>query len=235
MSEILQTINMVLLNKNWLRNLYFLADYFLFKCNLFKIFATVWTIFVEFVCAMFLPSAFPPTVNEATNALIKNCKLNGNVYIVVIFIETNALMAPLKTPQISPITSAQKLATLAEFRINFTDVFAPVIFLLAFAWNSSSSATVTATPITSKIIPINITINSINIAGIKGKLLIAFEDIKEKVIDKIKVVIKTVINHLMAELSDLFLLLLFCLSLFFVFFCSQSLVLVCFQSHYTFY
>ena len=44
-----------------------------------------------------------------------------------------ALIAPLNTPQISPITSAQILATIEEFRISFTAVFAPGIFLLALA------------------------------------------------------------------------------------------------------
>ena len=80
----------------------------------------------------------------------------------------------------SPITSAQIFATLLEFLISFIAVFAPVIFLLAFAWNPSSFATVTATPTISNIIPTNITINNIIIAGIISKLFIAVVDMYEK-------------------------------------------------------
>jgi len=85
-----------------------------------------------------------------------------------------ALIAPLKTPHTSPITSAQIFATIDAFLISFIDVFEPFIFLLAFAWNSASSATVTATPIMSVIIPINITTISIKIAGIILKFDIPF-------------------------------------------------------------
>lgn len=85
---------------------------------------------VECFCAIFLPIALPLTVKDATNALIKNCKLNDKLIALVIFIEMRALIAPLNTPQISPIISAQKLATLAEFLINFTDVLEPAIFLM---------------------------------------------------------------------------------------------------------
>ena len=59
-------------------------------------------------------------------------------------------------------------------------------FFDAFAWNSFSSATVTATPIISKNIPINITKNNINTAGNNGKFVIEFVDINENTIDKIK-------------------------------------------------
>ena len=82
---------------------------------------------------MFFPIAFPNTVKEATKALIKNCILKFKVKASVIFIEIKALIAPLKTPQISPITSAQKLETFAEFLINLTEVFAPPTFLEALA------------------------------------------------------------------------------------------------------
>lgn len=128
----------------------------------------------------------------------------------VIFNAIEALIEPLKTPHISPITSAQKFATLAEFLINFTDVLEPAILFDAFAWNSFSSATVTATPIISKNIPINITKNNINIAGNNGKFVIEFVDINENAIDKINVVINTVTNHLILEfVLEFFSLLIF--------------------------
>ncbi len=69
------------------------------------------------------------------------------------------------------------LATFAEFRINLIDVFAPCIFLLAFACNSSSFATVTATPTISNKIPTKIVSNKINIAGNSSKDEIALVEI----------------------------------------------------------
>ena len=123
------------------------------------------------------PNAFPPTVKAATVALRINCILKDNPNCSVIFIAIKALIAPLKTPHISPITSAQIFATLGAFLINFIEAFEPSIFLLALAWNSCSLATVTATPIISKNIPIPITKISINIAGIKLKLDTPFADI----------------------------------------------------------
>lgn len=163
--------------------------------------------------------ALPDTVSEATNALIKNCMLNEIPNEAVIFNAIEALIEPLKTPHISPITSAQKFATLAEFLINFTDVLEPAILFDAFAWNSFSSATVTATPIISKNIPINITKNNINTAGNNGKFVIEFVDINENTIDKINVVINTVTNHLILEFFSLLIFelvtLLFSATLFF--------------------
>ena len=84
-------------------------------------------------CAYFLPKAFPPTVIEATIALIKNCKLNSIPYLAVIFVVIIALIAPESTPQISPITSAQILATFAELRIRKIEDFEPFTFFVAFA------------------------------------------------------------------------------------------------------
>ena len=77
--------------------------------------------------------AFPPTVTEATTALIINCKSTDKLYIEPIFNAIKALIEPLKTPQISPTISEPKLATFAELRISFTEVFAPVTLLLALA------------------------------------------------------------------------------------------------------
>ena len=108
---------------------------------------------------------------------------------------------------------------MAEFLINLTDVLEPAILFDAFAWNSFSSATVTATPIISKNIPINITKNNINTAGNNGKFVIEFVDINENTIDKINVVINTVTNHLILEFFSLLIFelvtLLFSATLFF--------------------
>ena len=69
----------------------------------------------------------------------------------------------------SPITSAHMFATLGAFFISLIESFEPFTFFVAFAWNSCSFATVTATPIISNIIPIAITKININIAGSKLK------------------------------------------------------------------
>ena len=145
------------------------------------------TIGVDSLFANSFPNAFPPTVKEATTALIINCKFVP--VFSAIFAAIIALIAPLSTPHISPITSAHILATFAEFFINFIEVFAPSTFLVAFAWNSSSFATVTATPIISKIIPTAITTTNIIIDETKFKLDTPFVDIYENIIDNTNVVI----------------------------------------------
>ena len=89
------------------------------------------------------------------------------LYVLAIFIEIIALIAPLTTPQISPITSAHIFATLDAFFIKLKEDFAPSAFLVAFAWKSSSGATVTAIPTISNIIPIKTTIINITIDKIK--------------------------------------------------------------------
>lgn len=177
--------------------------------NLFNTFPTIWTIGVAFLFAISLPIAFPPTVIAATNALIINWISNVIWKFWVIFIEISALIAPLSTPHISPITSAQKFATFDAFFIRCIDCFEPSTFFVAFAWNSSSFATVTATPIMSNIIPTKITNTNINVAGNKANPFNAFVDIKENVIDSINVVINTVINHFKCELSLVSFLLFF--------------------------
>ena len=77
--------------------------------------------------------ALPPTVIDATNALTKNCIFSGKPKSPVSFTAIMALIAPLKTPHTSPITSAHTFATIDAFFINFIDVFAPFTFLVAFA------------------------------------------------------------------------------------------------------
>ena len=126
---------------------------------------TACTIFVEFLFAISFPIAFPPTVNADTNALNKNCMLKLIPNCSVIFTAIRALIAPLSTPHMSPITSAHMLATFDAFLISLIESFEPFTFFVAFAWNSSSFATVTATPIMSNTIPTPITNIKISIAG----------------------------------------------------------------------
>ena len=82
--------------------------------------------------AIFFPIAFPPTVKAETTALSTNCKLKFIPNCSVIFTAINALIAPLNTPQISPITSAQIFDTLGAFLINFIESLEPSTFLVAF-------------------------------------------------------------------------------------------------------
>src|SRR5699024_300825 len=62
--------------------------------------------------------------------------------------------APLTIPDISPITSLQKLANLSSFRLMITASFAPFTFSAAIACKGASSAAVEAIPSISNIIPI---------------------------------------------------------------------------------
>lgn len=59
---------------------------------------TICTILVEFLCAIPFPIAFPPTVKDATIALIINCKSNVKPNFSVIFIVIKAAIEPLSTP-----------------------------------------------------------------------------------------------------------------------------------------
>ena len=74
------------------------------------------------------PSAFPPTVKDATTALSINCISKDNPNCSVIFAAIRALIAPLNTPQISPTTSAHMFATLGAFLINLIESFEPFTF-----------------------------------------------------------------------------------------------------------
>ena len=61
------------------------------------------------------------------------CISNGNLISLPIFIAIKAPIAPLNTPHISPITSAQIFATLGAFFISFIESFDPSTFLVALA------------------------------------------------------------------------------------------------------
>lgn len=86
--------------------------------------------FVHLVFAKFLPKALPPTVIDATSALIINWMSKFNPILCVIFTVNIALIAPLSTPHISPITSLHILETFGADLINFMAVFAPLPFLM---------------------------------------------------------------------------------------------------------
>ena len=85
------------------------------------VFATAYIIELHFILANSLPRALPPTVNEATNALIMNWILKASPRLWVIFIVNIALIAPLSTPHMSPITSLQIFETFGAERINFIE------------------------------------------------------------------------------------------------------------------
>ena len=82
--------------------------------------------------AILLPTALPPIVIDATNAVIINDtikRLKLNLFDIIIAIDT--AVDPEIIPQISPITSLQKLDTFSAFLINFTASFAPLTFFEA--------------------------------------------------------------------------------------------------------
>ena len=109
-----------------------------------------------FIAKLF-PIAFPPIVKDATIAA--TVKLTNNkLKLKVLEIPTAIVVAaaPETIPQISPITSLQKLATLSAFFLNITAILAPFTFLEFIEWKTFSSALVTETPTISKIIPIKI-------------------------------------------------------------------------------
>lgn len=114
--------------------------------------------------ATLLPNAFPPMVSDATSAVtIKVVNKTFELNFTDIIIAIDEANAPDIIPQISPITSLQKLDTFSEFLINFTASFDPFTRFVAIELKVDISDTVTAIPIISKIIPINITNNIKNI------------------------------------------------------------------------
>ena len=78
----------------------FFILYFLLLSNVTfpNIIPTICTILVALRCAIPFPIAFPPTVKDATIALMINCKSNVNPNLSVTFIVIKAAMDPLNTP-----------------------------------------------------------------------------------------------------------------------------------------
>ena len=120
--------------------------------------------------------------------------LDVTPYVLANFKAIIVPIAPLITPQISPITSAHIFATFDAFFIRLSDDFAPSAFFVAFAWKCSSFATVTATPIISNKIPKNTT--KINI--ITAKPIFNFDtpldDMYDIIPDSIKVIITIIMD-----------------------------------------
>src|SRR5699024_10044905 len=122
-------------------------------------------IFVDEWIAKYLPSAFPPTVSAAIKLVKKTDKKSCGDGSAVPWISleisnitiVNAL--PLIIPEISPMTSLQKLANLSAFLYMLTASLAPVTFSAAIACKGASFAAVDAMPSISKMMPIK-TINS---------------------------------------------------------------------------
>ena len=108
----------------------FYISYLLFLLNLFITIPTAWTILVDFSFATPFPIAFPPTVSAATVALNINCKLKFSPNCSVILTDINALIAPLNTPHISPITSAQNWQLLVHFELILLSLLILLLFLL---------------------------------------------------------------------------------------------------------
>src|SRR5690625_383831 len=143
-------------------------------------------VFVEYAIAIDFPNAFPPTVSADTipvnntvttvrsNIASPAPKLASNLII------TSVLAAPLMTPQISPMTSLQKLENRSAFRIMATACFEPFTFSDAIAWNGSSLAEVEAIPIISKTIPIRMSTSTTSIPSPHDKSSSRIIDVTEK-------------------------------------------------------
>ena len=130
--------------------------------------------------ATLLPIAFPPIVKEATKPVINNVVIS--IFIDNLLETINAIdedNAPLIIPQISPITSLQKLDNFSEFFINLTPTLAPLTFFDDIELKVFKSATVTLIPIISNITPSEITINKITMLIIIPTLDIITSDNKE--------------------------------------------------------
>ena len=152
--------------------------------------------------AKLLPIALPPIVNDEMIAVIINPVKSKSVwYFVTKIAHIVVPAAPDITPQISPITSQQKLDVLSALFLNLTAVVAPFTLREAIEWNTASSALVTATPTISKSIPININIKVNIIPNIKDKLGIVELAIKDKENDITKAIIIIVIIHLISTFS----------------------------------
>ena len=120
--------------------------------------------------AKLLPIALPPIVNDEMIAVIINPVKSKSVwYFVTSIAHIVVPAAPDITPQISPITSQQKLDVLSALFLSLTAVLAPFTLRAAIEWNTFSSAEVTATPTISNNIPININTKVIIIPNIKDK------------------------------------------------------------------
>lgn len=104
-----------------------------------------------------LPQALPPTVTPETTADSSSViKISD---LLLLRISTRAAMTaaaePEITPQISPMTSLQNDDTFPALRIRRSASSASGTLREAIAWNGTSSAAVTATPMISNRIPVS--------------------------------------------------------------------------------
>lgn len=177
--------------------------------------------------AKLFPNAFPPIVKAATKDVtisVTISKFQENLDDKIIAIDEAS--APLIIPQISPITSLQKLDSFSAFFINVTAKGAPLTFLDAIELNVLISATVTLIPIISNSTPINITISN-NIILINIPTLdITISDNNEKPIDIQKATI--VINPIQCKSID------FLFETFFLLTFLEYFSLYCFLSFFIF-
>src|SRR5690625_552011 len=144
--------------------------------------------------AKYLPIAFPPTVTAAT-ILVKIidkiiCQEGSFEPFIIceISIMTIVKALPLTIPDISPITSLQKLANLSAFLWIITASRAPITFSAAIACNGDSLTAVEAIPNISNIIPIITIVNTIIKPKTQLTLLNMVEDMLEKIAANTKVI-----------------------------------------------
>lgn len=141
---------------------------------------------LQFLIAIFLPIALPPTVSEDTNPAI-NAPSNAvsRLGLFSRILKTIAApIAPLIIPQISPTTSLQKLDALSAFFKSPTASFAPFILLAAMEFTGTTGHAVIATPIMSNRTPIDIINTSMIKEVIILALIIKVSEIKLKIIAK---------------------------------------------------
>lgn len=126
-----------------------------------KNFENTYSILFDLLIAKLLPTALPPIVKAAIKLVVirlVNIKFIENFCDIAKAIVTPAL--PDKIPQMSPITSLQKLDTRELSLINLRAILEPFIFFDAIELNTLGSATVVATPTISNRIPSPIKKNS---------------------------------------------------------------------------
>ena len=107
--------------------------------------------FIAYSFIQALPKIVIPAINELTRVEIKIAR-DGLWIIAETESITDAPPAPLKIPQISPITSAQKEHTFSEFLAKESPTLAPLILFLSFSSKKDKEHDVTAIPIISKTI-----------------------------------------------------------------------------------
>ena len=135
---------------------------------------------VLLLIAVAFPIALPPIVRAAIVAVINKLTINKFKFKLAASILDKATPAdPLIIPQISPITSLQKLDAFSLFWISLTASRAPLTCLVAIELKVFISATVIAIPIISNIIPIPINSKMQMVATMLFALGIVVSETKE--------------------------------------------------------